>query len=198
MSIDLSTVNHTSFFREPADFTFLSEHVSASLKEAPTSPVRLWSAGCSSGQEPYSMAISLAEALPAHGLAKVDIWASDLSLEMLKVAAGAIYGTRDVQGVSPGRLRRFSCWAADPREGSFRVVPEIRDIVKFPASGSAATASGRYPTTSTSSFAAMCRSTLPRMSVFILLDRLSQHIRPGGWLVMGNGEDPALGAGVAS
>ena len=55
--IDLSTVNHTSFFREPAHFTFLSEHVSATLKEAPTSTVRLWSAGCSSGQEPYSMAI---------------------------------------------------------------------------------------------------------------------------------------------
>ncbi|HWT78897.1 MAG TPA: CheR family methyltransferase, partial [Candidatus Methylomirabilis sp.] len=119
--IDLSTVNHTSFFREPAHFTFLSEHVSASLKDAPTSTVRLWSAGCSSGQEPYSMAMSLAEALPPHGLAKVEIWASDLSLEMLKVAAGAIYTTRDVQGVSPARLRRFFLLGRGPRDGSFRV-----------------------------------------------------------------------------
>ncbi len=50
---------------------------------------------------------------------------------MLKVAAGAIYTTRDVQGVSPPRLRRFFLLGRGPREGSFRVVPEIRDLVKF-------------------------------------------------------------------
>ena len=103
----------------------------SALREAPGSTVRLWSAGCSSGQEPYSMAMVLAEILPPHGLAKVEIWASDLSLEMLKVAAGAIYTTRDVQGVSPARLRRFFLLGRGPREGSFRIVPEIRDLVKF-------------------------------------------------------------------
>ena len=50
---------------------------------------------------------------------------------MLKVAAGTIYTTRDVQGVSPARLRRFFLLGRGPREGSFRVVPEIRDLVKF-------------------------------------------------------------------
>jgi chemotaxis protein methyltransferase CheR len=185
--IDLSTVNHTSFFREPSHFTFLSEHVSASLKEAPTSTVRLWSAGCSSGQEPYSMAMSLAEALPPHSLAKFEIWANDLSLEMLKVAAGAIYGTRDVQGVSPARLRRFFLLGRGPREGSFRIVPEIRDLVMF-----------RHLDLRNSIWALpndfhiiFCRN----VSIYfadeerlILLDRLSHHLRPGGWLVMGNGE----------
>jgi len=185
--IDLSTVNHTSFFREPTHFTFLSEHVSAALKEAPTSTVRLWSAGCSSGQEPYSMAMSLAEALPPHSLAKFEIWANDLSLEMLKVAAGAIYGTRDVQGVSPARLRRFFLLGRGPREGSFRIVPEIRDLVKF-----------RHLDLRNSIWALpndfhiiFCRN----VSIYfadeermILLDRLSHHLRPGGWLVMGNGE----------
>jgi len=185
--IDLSTVNHTSFFREPTHFTFLSEHASAALKEAPTSTVRLWSAGCSSGQEPYSMAMSLAEALPPHSLAKFEIWANDLSLEMLKVAAGAIYGTRDVQGVSPARLRRFFLLGRGPREGSFRIVPEIRDLVKF-----------RHLDLRNSIWALpndfhiiFCRN----VSIYfadeerlILLDRLSQHLRPGGWLVMGNGE----------
>jgi len=185
--IDLSTVNHTSFFREPTHFTFLSEHVSAALKEAPTSTVRLWSAGCSSGQEPYSMAMSLAEALPPHSLAKFEIWANDLSLEMLKVAAGAIYGTRDVQGVSPARLRRFFLLGRGPREGSFRIVPEIRDLVKF-----------RHLDLRNTIWALpndfhiiFCRN----VSIYfadeerlILLDRLSHHLRPGGWLVMGNGE----------
>ena len=185
--IDLSTVNHTSFFREPAHFTFLSEHVSAALKDAPTSTVRLWSAGCSSGQEPYSVAMSLAEALPPHGLAKVEILASDLSLEMLRVAASAIYDTRDVQGVSPARLRRFFLLGRGPREGSFRIVPEIRDLVKF-----------RHLDLRNSIWALpndfhviFCRNVsiyFAEEERLVLLNRLSQHLRPGGWLVMGNGE----------
>jgi chemotaxis protein methyltransferase CheR len=185
--IDLSTVNHTSFFREPTHFTFLSEHIAACFKEASGSSVRLWSAGCSSGQEPYSMAIALAEVLQPHFLSKVDIWASDLSLEMLKVAAGAIYNTRDVLGVSPVRLRRFFLLGRGPRDGSFRVVPEIRDLVKF-----------RHLDLRNSVWALpndyhviFCRN----VSIYfadderlVLLDRLAQHLRPGGWLVMGNGE----------
>jgi chemotaxis protein methyltransferase CheR len=185
--IDLSTVNHTSFFREPAHFTFLGDKVAGWMKESPGSTVRLWSAGCSSGQEPYSMAIALAEILQPHALAKVDIWASDLSLEMLKVAAGAIYTTRDVQGVSPARLRRFFLLGRGPRDGSFRVVPEIRDLIKF-----------RHLDLRNSIWALpndyhviFCRN----VSIYfadeermVLLDRLAQHLRPGGWLVMGNGE----------
>ncbi len=185
--IDLSTVNHTSFFREPAHFTFLSEHVSAALKDAPTSTVRLWSAGCSSGQEPYSMAMSLAEALPPHGLAKVEIWACDLSLEMLRVAASAIYATRDVEGVSPARLRRFFLLGRGPREGSFRIVPEIRDLVRF-----------RHLDLRNTIWALpndfhviLCRNVsiyFAEEERLVLLNRLSQDLRPGGWLVMGNGE----------
>jgi chemotaxis protein methyltransferase CheR len=185
--IDLSTVNHTSFFREPAHFTFLSEKVAGWLKEAPGSTVRLWSAGCSSGQEPYSMAIALAETLQPHALAKVDVWASDLSLEMLKVAAGAIYTTRDVQGVSPARLRRFFLLGRGPRDGSFRVVPEIRDLIKF-----------RHLDLRNSIWALpndyhviFCRNVsiyFAEEERMVLLDRLAQHLRPGGWLVMGNGE----------
>src|SRR5271166_3864981 len=129
--IDLSTVNHTAFFREPAHFTFMAEKVAAWLKESPGMNIRIWSAGCSSGQEPYSMAIVLAETLANFSNQKVEIWASDLSLEMLKIAAGAIYTTRDVQGILPARLRRFFLLGRGPREGSFRVVPEIRDLVKF-------------------------------------------------------------------
>jgi chemotaxis protein methyltransferase CheR len=185
--IDLSTVNHTSFFREPAHFSFLIEHVSAWLREAPSSPVRIWSAGCSSGQEPYSMAMALAEVLPHHGLSKVDIWGSDLSLEMLKVAAGAIYTTRDVQGVSPARLRRFFLLGRGPRDGSFRIVPEIRDLVKFRHLDLRNTV---WPVPADFQVI-FCRNVSIYFSDeerLVLLDRLSQHLRPGGWLVMGNGE----------
>ena len=98
--IDLSTVNHTAFFREPAHFTFMAERVAPSLRDPTAGPVRIWSAGCSSGQEPYSMAIVLAETIGNLNPQRVEIWASDLSLEMLKAAARAIYNSRDVQGVA--------------------------------------------------------------------------------------------------
>jgi chemotaxis protein methyltransferase CheR len=194
--IDLSTVNHTSFFREPAHFSFLNEHIATWQRESPQTTIRVWSAGCSSGQEPYSMAMAMAEYLPQHGLSKVEIWASDLSLEMLKVAASAIYTSRDVQGVSPTRLRRFFLIGRGPREGSFRIVPEIRDLVKF-----------RHLDLRTPSWPVpndfhviFCRN----VSIYfadderlVLLDRLAQHLRPGGWLVMGNGEIlPAIPASL--
>jgi chemotaxis protein methyltransferase CheR len=185
--IDLSTVNHTAFFREPAHFTFMAERVAAMLKESPGTTVRIWSAGCSSGQEPYSMAMVLAESLANLQPQKVEIWASDLSLDMLKMAAGAIYTTRDVQGVSPARLRRFFLLGKGPREGSFRVVPEVRDLVRY-----------RHIDLRTPSWPVpadfpiiLCRN----VSIYFadderltLLNRLAQHLRPGGWLAMGNGE----------
>jgi chemotaxis protein methyltransferase CheR len=185
--IDLSTVNHTAFFREPAHFTYMAEKVATWLKESGNATIRLWSAGCSSGQEPYSMAMVLAETLPPPSLQKIEIWASDLSLEMLKVAAGAIYTSRDVQGVSPARLRRFFLLGRGPREGSFRIVPEIRDLVKFRHLDL------RNPTWAVPTDFPMifCRN----VSIYFaederltLMNRLAQHLRPGGWLVMGNGE----------
>jgi chemotaxis protein methyltransferase CheR len=185
--IDLSTVNHTAFFREPAHFTFMAERVVAWLKESPAATIRIWSAGCSSGQEPYSMAMALAETIQNVSPQKFEIWASDLSLEMLKIAAGAIYTTRDVQGVSPARLRRFFLLGRGPRQGSFRVVPEIRDLVKFrhlDLRNPVWPVSNDFPIV-------FCRN----VSIYFaederlpLLQRLAQHLRPGGWLVMGNGE----------
>ncbi|MDR3632487.1 MAG: CheR family methyltransferase [Isosphaeraceae bacterium] len=185
--IDLSTVNHTAFFREPAHFTFMAERVSTFLKEAPNVPVRIWSAGCSSGQEPYSMAMVLAETLPALSPQRVEIWASDLSLEMLNAAARAIYNARDVQGVSPARLRRYFLLGKGPREGSYRIVPEIRDLVKF---RHVDLRSNPWPLPGDFHII-FCRN----VSIYFadeermaLLNRLAQQLRPGGWLAMGNGE----------
>jgi len=185
--IDLSTVNHTAFFREAAHFTFLAEHVAVWLKESPGLPLRIWSAGCSSGQEPYSMAIVLAETISNLPSQKVEIWASDLSLEMLKVAAGAIYNTRDVQGVSPARLRRFFLVGRGPRAGSFRVVPEIRDLVKF-RHIDLRNPSWPVPNDLPIIFCRNVSIYFAEDERLTLMNRLAQHLRPGGWLVMGNGE----------
>ncbi len=185
--IDLSTVNHTAFFREPAHFAFMAERVAGFLKDAPNVPVRIWSAGCSSGQEPYSMAMVLAESMPTLSPQRVELWASDLSLEMLNAAARAIYNSRDVQGVTPARLRRYFLMGKGPREGSYRVVPEIRDLVKFRHLD---LRSNPWPLP-TDFHIIFCRNVsiyFTEEERLALLNRLAQHLRPGGWLAMGNGE----------
>jgi chemotaxis methyl-accepting protein methylase len=133
------------------------------------------------------MAMVLAERLGNLSPQKIEIWASDLSLEMLKLAAGAIYTTRDVQGVSPPRLRRFFLLGRGPRAGSFRVVPEIRDLVKFRHLD---LRNPGWPVPSDFPIV-FCRN----VSIYFadderlpLLNRLAQHLRPGGWLATGNGE----------
>ena len=185
--IDLSTVNHTAFFREPAHFTFMAERLALLLLDPANGPVRIWSAGCSTGQEPYSMAMVMAEMIPNFNPQRVEIWASDLSLEVLKAAARAIYNARDVQGVTPARLRRFFLRGSGPRSGSFRIVPEIRDMVKFRHID---LRGGNWPMP-TDFHVIFCRN----VSIYFaeeerlnLLNRLAQHLRLGGWLAMGNGE----------
>ena len=64
MLIDLSTVNHTSFFREPIALRFVAEQLAERLRAGRAGPVRIWSAGCSAGQEPYSFLMILAELVP--------------------------------------------------------------------------------------------------------------------------------------
>lgn len=185
--IDLSTVNHTAFFREPNHFTLLAEQFSNALKDGIGLPIRLWSAGCSTGQEPYSMAMVLAEAYSNLTPQKVEIHATDLSMEVVKTAARAIYNQREVAGVSPQRLRRFFLRGRGPRDGSFRVVPEIRDLVKFRHLDLRTTV---WPMPN-DFHAILCRN----VSIYFaeeervqLLNRLAQFLRPGGWLVMGSGE----------
>jgi chemotaxis protein methyltransferase CheR len=185
--IDLSTVNHTAFFREPAHFTFMAERLAPIFKDPTSGPIRIWSAGCSTGQEPYSMAMVLAESIPNLSPQKVEIWATDLSLEVVKAAARAIYATREVAGVSPARLRRFFLRGRGPRDGSFRLVPEIRDLVKFRHLD---LRNAAWPLPN-DFHVILCRN----VSIYFaedermnLLNRLASNLRMGGWLAMGNGE----------
>jgi chemotaxis protein methyltransferase CheR len=185
--IDLSTVNHTAFFREPAHFTFMAERLAPLFRDPNGGLIRIWSAGCSTGQEPYSMAMVLAETVPNLSPTRCEIWASDLSVQVLKDAARAIYQERDVAGVSPARLRRFFLRGKNEKAGSYRVVPEIRNVVKYRHLNLRDSA---WPLPS-DFHVILCRN----VSIYFaeeermdLLNRLASSLRPGGWLAIGNGE----------
>jgi len=127
------TTNLTSFFREPHHFHFLRDHVLAPLAAGPRAGgrFRIWSAGCSTGEEPYSIAMTAHEALPNPAQPDIRILATDLDSDVLERGRRGAYPPERTAHLSPERLRRFF---TDPREpgGLCRqITPEVADLVTF-------------------------------------------------------------------
>jgi chemotaxis protein methyltransferase CheR len=126
------TTNLTSFFREPHHFQYLREHVLAPLAAGERGRrLRIWSAGCSSGEEPYSIAMTVLETLPDPGRWDVRILATDLDSEVLERARRGIYPGERTRNLSAERLQRFFTDRQEPG-GLCRVVkPELAALVTF-------------------------------------------------------------------
>lgn len=185
--IDLCTVNHTSFFREPIPLGLLADDLVERVRVAGSTPVRVWSAGCSAGQEPYSLAMLLAERLPLPSRSQIEILASDVSLDILESAARAIYDGRAVAELSSDRLRRFFLRGRGTRHGFCRVTPEIRNLVTF---RHFSLKDAEWPVPSGLD-AILCRNVLIYFNEserIDMLDRLAGRLKDGGLLAVGNCE----------
>jgi chemotaxis protein methyltransferase CheR len=126
------TTNLTAFFREPHHFEHLRDQVLPAHRERPgLRRLRIWSAGCSTGEEPYSIAMTLLEALPEVQDWNVRILATDLDSDVLDTAALGKYPAERVKGLSDGRLRRFFNEHKDRGTSVFVVRPEVRRLVTF-------------------------------------------------------------------
>ena len=122
------TIGETYFFRHAHHFDFLRETLRRLARgRAPGDPIRLWSAGCSSGEEAYSMAIAALEALGPAAETTVDIRGTDVNAECLARARAATYGAWSFRGVDPAVRAR---WFADDG-GQLRVVAAPRAMVRF-------------------------------------------------------------------
>jgi chemotaxis protein methyltransferase CheR len=120
------TTNVTSFYREEHHFRILAEHARATA--GAHEPFRVWSAGCSSGEEPYTIAMCLAETLPQGGY---EVLASDLDTQVLASAREAIYPLQAVQKLPEERQKRFFQRGTGRFEGMARVRREIAARVEF-------------------------------------------------------------------
>lgn len=185
--IDLGTVNHTSFFRESGPLTYVADALAAKVRVAGGNTVRVWSAGCSAGQEPYSLAMLLAERLPGPTPSGIEIFASDLSRDMVEAAARAVYDDRDLGGLSEARLKRFFLRGMGVQSGTCRVCPEIRRLVSFRHFD---LRSAEWPIP-TGLDVVLCRNVLIYFSEVerpLMLDRLASRLKDGGLLVVGHCE----------
>lgn len=125
--INAMTTNLTYFFREAHHFSILADHL---LSLSPREPLTLWSSACSTGEEPYSMAMAVIEAF---GTDKppIKIIASDLDSEVLETAANGVYPLEKVQSLSPARLKAFFLRGAGAQAGFARIRPQVRQLVEF-------------------------------------------------------------------
>jgi chemotaxis protein methyltransferase CheR len=124
--INSLTTNLTSFFREAHHFPVLADHVKKARE-----PVTIWCAAASTGEEPYSLAITLIEALGEQKAASARIIATDIDTAVLEKAAAGVFTLEQVERLSPERLRRFFNKGTGGNAGRVRIRPEVAQMVKF-------------------------------------------------------------------
>jgi chemotaxis protein methyltransferase CheR len=131
--IDVVTTNKTDFFREPAHFQFLTETALPDLtaRNRAGRPMLVWSAGCSTGEEPFTLAIVLTEYELSHPGFRFRVMATDISTAVLAKARLGVYSHETVRPVPRELQRRYFMRGREPTSKVVRVVPELRQQVEF-------------------------------------------------------------------
>ncbi len=129
--VNAVTTNLTAFFRENHHFEFLKDTVVAKLKSRGARKVRIWSAGCSTGEEPYSIAISLAEAIPDYKSWDIRIFATDLDSNVLQKASSGVYDISRVGGIAKPLLKKYFRKGTGSNSGLVRLKPDIINLITF-------------------------------------------------------------------
>lgn len=133
--LDAISTNLTSFFREEKHFNFLTETVFPSYvtgkKQGGSRRLRLWSAGCSSGEEPYTLAISLLEYFGQGTAYDINILATDISTKVLAQASRGVYPAARLSRMPQHLLTKYFQRGHGSNEGNFRAKPLLRDMIEF-------------------------------------------------------------------
>ena len=129
---DLATTNKTDFFREPAHFTYLTEHALPELSERGDRWLcRVWCAGCSTGQEVYTLAMVLDDYARSHPGFDFEIVGTDISVRVLREAAAATYPEALAEPIPLALRQRYLLRGKTAHNGMIRVVPALRAKTRF-------------------------------------------------------------------
>jgi chemotaxis protein methyltransferase CheR len=181
MAVDLLTTNETYFFREPKHFDFLQRHILSSHPRAKT--FRVWSAACSSGQEPYSIAMILANFL---GENPWEIIASDISIRVLDRARHGHYPLEQTQHIPKKFLAKYCLKGIGPQEGTFIIDRNIRNRIKF----SQINLNDPFPLKEKIDLIFL-RNVMIYFNAETkrkVIDRMAEVLKPGGYLFIGHSE----------
>lgn len=183
IAVDLLTTNETYFFREPKHFEFLKESI------LPLHPLgqsfRVWSAACSSGEEPYSLAMLLADQLGV--TASWEVLASDISTQVLEKARRAIYPLNRAELIPPAYKRQYCLRGIGEQEGMLQVDQALRQRVQFRQ----VNLNSALPSGLGSFELILLRNVMIYFQLETkreVVQRIVQQLKPGGYLFIGHSE----------
>jgi chemotaxis protein methyltransferase CheR len=184
--IDVITTNKTDFFREPQHFDFLSNRA---LPELSTTgrPFLLWSAGCSTGEEPYTLAMLLSEYGLAHPGFQFRILATDISNTVLSKAALGVFSTSVIKPVPGSFVRKYFLRGRTPGSDRVRIIPELRNLIEFRRLNFM---DADYDIAERVDII-FCRNVIiyfDRPTQQRILSNIARHLVPGGYLFVGHAE----------
>ncbi|OHC63277.1 MAG: SAM-dependent methyltransferase [Rhodocyclales bacterium GWA2_65_20] len=183
MMVELLTTNETYFFREEKHFDFLADHIAA--KHPPGSSLDIWSAAASTGEEIYTISMTLADTLGINGTWSV--MGSDINTQVLELARSGHYPMEKARGLPPEYLRKYCLKGVRQHEGTFLIAPELRRHTRFmqvnlnqplPA------AVGKFHVIFLRNVMIYFDNDTKRQVV----DRLTNQLHPGGWFIVGHSE----------
>ncbi len=190
--IDVVSTNKTDFFREPGHFDFLTgkalPDLIGSRRLSSRKGLNVWSAGCSSGEEPYSIGMVLSEFFEKKHRGTFSILATDISTRVLDIARNAIYREELTEPIPPKYKRKYMMWGKGSREGFCRIVPELRRRVQLHRLNFV---EGRTFDLDTAMDVIFCRNVIiyfDRKTQCELFQKLHHQLAPGGYLFIGHSE----------
>ena len=189
--IDVITTNKTDFFREADHFDYLLEqalpHMTETFEAGIRRPLQVWSAGCSTGEEPYTLAMVLSEFATIEPDFTFEILATDICTRVLETARNGIYKEEKFHAVPKTLQRKYLLRSRDREKAQMRITPELRAQVTF-----------RHLNFMDSDYGVgkamdviFCRNVLiyfDRPTQETILRRLTRHLSPGRFLFTGHAE----------
>ena len=190
--VDAVTTNTTSFFREPQHFKYLRETVLEQWRQSHdrNRVCKVWSAACSSGEEPYTLAMVLAEFAREVHWFQYRVTATDVSPGILRKAAGGVYTEERAEGIPTPLKHRYAMRSKDRAKALVRIVPELRSNIDFRLLNFMWDSWGDLGAHDV----IFCRNVLiyfNKETQFSILDKLCSRLRPGGHLFIGHSESLA-------
>lgn len=182
--VNAITTNLTSFFREPHHFEHLREEVLRPLLAGNAKRLRIWSAGCSSGMEPYSLAMTVKSVLPAASRCDARILATDIDTNMLAMGGKGHYPLSELENI-PAQFRS----RIGREAGQIRMPEELRSLIAFKHLNLLDDWPMKGPFD-----AVFCRNVViyfDKPTQMRLFARIAEMLVPGGWLYIGHSENIA-------
>lgn len=192
LMIDCITTNETHFFREPRHFEFLETHVFPSWQQQVVTSrrsrtLRVWSAGCSSGEEPYSLAMMLLKSFPEDQGWNIEVLATDISTRVLEKARVGIYPIEKAKDIPKHYLHTFMLKGKGEHKDVMKVGPELHRVVRFARVNLHADS---YPVVGVFDLI-FCRNVLiyfDHKSKQKVIEGILHHMSPTGLLFVGHSE----------